>query len=329
MNAAVTGSIAVQLAACPVCESTELRRRTTPYLWIAEGVFGKHRGAFGVTSCARCAFAFVNPRPSEALLGEFYGGPDYAPHDELATDTLDSRTDRVLAIAAEHTAGRRLLDFGCGAGVLLRGAARAGWHATGYDVGPAAIASCRRQGLTATGDLGALPREGFDAIVLHHVLEHVTDHQLTLGVVRALLAPGGCALIECPNVGSLRARASLPVLSRYARFDERYRAFPIHLSYFTPRTLADLLARHGFAVERSVTWGFGIDEMLRDPSWPLPGSLAPDPLTLSECSQASTSRRAPSPRKRSPLKQLARRVATRLILDTGLGENIMVVARAR
>ena len=162
-----------------------------------------------------------------------------------------------------------------------------------------------------------LSEGGYDAILLSHVFEHVTDHEQTLASLHELLAPGGRLFIECPNVKSLRARLSHPTLSRHARFDERYRAFPIHLSYFTPKTLTDLLRRCGFDVVESTTWGFGIEELVL----PAPRSPIADRM--------STPKLAGAPeRPAHPLKKLAKSVLTKLILEPGLGENIVVVARA-
>jgi 2-polyprenyl-3-methyl-5-hydroxy-6-metoxy-1,4-benzoquinol methylase len=301
-----------ELDECPVCGSRDLAARPAPQVWIGEEVFGRYRGAFGVSACAGCSFEFVNPRPTEALLGKFYGAPGYECHDPHATAANDARVLHVLDFMAGQVRGRRVLDFGCGAGTFLRCALDRGWQATGYDSSAAAIASCRRQGLPATASLDALPHGGFDAVLLSHVFEHVTDPAATLATVRTLLAAEGRLFMECPNVRSLRARLSLPVLTRHAGFDERYRAFPIHLSYFSPRTLRRLLERHGFAVARTETWGFGIEELRRAPD------DAPDP--------AAAPRKAPA--RRSLPRALARGVLRRLILDTGLGENVMIVARA-
>jgi 2-polyprenyl-3-methyl-5-hydroxy-6-metoxy-1,4-benzoquinol methylase len=309
----------IALDRCPLCGSRDLAPRPAPHVWIGEPVFGKYRGALGVSACAGCSFEFVNPRPGLALLGAFYGGSDYTCHDPHATDTVDARALHVLDFIAGQVTGRRILDFGCGAGVFLRCALAQGWDAHGHDLGAAAIEQCRRQGLPATSSLDELPRAGFDAVVLNHVFEHVVDHAETLATLRGLLAPGGRLFMECPNVRSLRARLSLPVLSRHAGFDERYRAFPIHLSYFSPQTLRRLLEREGFEVERSVTWGFGIEELRREPERAPRAEAAP-------AGPAPAPPRRPGP-VRGALKPVARAILRRLILDTGLGENVMVVAR--
>lgn len=322
----------IRLLTCPVCGSDDLDARPVPRAWIGEEVFGPYRGQLGLTGCRRCTFEFVNPRPTETLLGRFYGGSTYDCHDPATTDTIDARARHILGFLGDLVPGQRILDFGCGAGVFLRCAKAAGWDATGYDLGDAAIASCRRQDLRVTDQLDELPRAGFDAIVLNHVFEHVPDHGATLATLRELLAPGGRLFLECPNVRSLRARLSHPWLSRAARFDERYRAFPIHLSYFTPRTLADLLARHGFEVERSDTWGYGVDELRREPDRPhgtVPAHRAGEQAAAADARDRDRPQaRRPSPRDAWRVaKPYVKRVMRRLVLDTGLGENVVVLAR--
>jgi SAM-dependent methyltransferase len=313
---------AVSVRDCPLCGSPELAPRAAPRTWTVEQVFGRYRGAFGVSACRRCSFEFANPRPAEALLAEVYGGSDYACHDPGAAHTVDARALLILELLERHVSGRRIVDFGCGAGTFLRVAAESGWAAVGYDPGAAAVAHCRRQGLSATSSIDELASGGFDAVVLNHVFEHVTDLRGTLTAVRGLLAPAGRVFMECPNVRSLRARLSHRWLTRFARFDERYRAFPLHLSYFSPRTLRALLADSGFEVERTETWGFGIEELLREPT-------ATNPQAPTAPAR-SPERRAPRA-KRTPggPRALVKGVLKRLILDTGLGENIAIVALAR
>jgi SAM-dependent methyltransferase len=311
----------VRLHTCPLCGSHELTSGAVPGRWIGEEVFGGYRGTLGLSACAGCGFEFVNPRPNDALLGEFYGGSDYTCHDPQRTDTAGKHTRHVLDFVGRHVEGRRILDFGCGAGVFLRHATDAGWQATGYDLGASAISNCRRQGLDATSDLGALPRGAFDAVVLNHVFEHVSDQVGTLATLHDLLAPEGRLFIECPNVRSLRARLSHPLLSRYANFDERYRAFPIHLSYFSQRTLGRLLETNRFEIEKSVSWAFGIEELLREPA------SAPRDAARDDGEPTSEARTSRLRSLMAPIKPVAKAILTRLILEPGLGENLMVVAR--
>jgi len=63
-----------------------------------------------------------------------------------------------------------------------------------------------------------------------------------------------------PNAGALRARLAFPILSRRFGADERYRAFAIHLIYYTSATLRRLFERCGWEVKDSFTVGMGIDK---------------------------------------------------------------------
>jgi hypothetical protein len=76
------------------------------------------------------------------------------------------------------------------------------------------------------------------------------------------------------------------VLCRFARFDERYRAYPIHLYYFGASSLRAMLERHGARVVATESYGLGIDERFRAASgetepmrrahrWPLDGREPP------------------------------------------------------
>lgn len=113
-------------------------------------------------------------------------------------------------------------------GPKLLSAAEHGFEPAGLDIGNRARATCRAQGFAVAAELSELGPASFDAVVLHHVFEHVPDPQATLGDLAKLLSPGGTLFIEVPNRCSLRARVALPLLSQRFDVDERYRAFPIH-----------------------------------------------------------------------------------------------------
>src|ERR1019366_8872591 len=129
-----------------------------------------------------------------------------------------------------------------------------------------------------------------------------------------LLHADGRLFIEVPNARSLRARLALPLLSRAGWFDERYRAFPIHLWYFTASSLRRALEQQGFSVEAEFTSGMGVEELIRrDVHVPHRAEPEKSPTT------------SPStPRRRGPLKSAIRGA----ILDSALGESLCIVARA-
>jgi hypothetical protein len=97
--------------------------------------------------------------------------------------------------------------------------------------------------------------------LFNQVFEHIEEPGTALAAAERLLSRRGKIFVIVPNAASLRAHLSAPLMSRHFGFDERYRAFPIHLSYFTPITLRRILRKHGFRVDQLENFGLGLDEL--------------------------------------------------------------------
>jgi SAM-dependent methyltransferase len=304
---------AVDVPACPVCGGLHRRRLPPPGHRVADAFFAACAPALGLVACRGCGFVFASPRPDDATLAAFYDQQDYtASNDDDAAGAALAVEHQLAFLAREGVAigpGVRLLDVGCGGGFLLAAARDRGAEVLGFDAGSPSRDACAARGLPVTGDAAGL--RGFDIVAISHTLEHVPDLGATLALCRDALAPGGRLLIEVPNVRSLRARAAPPWATRLGAADERYRAFPVHLSYFAPPTLRTLLVRHGLADVAMTTRGLGIALPRR--------RRAPAQAPSSVASTAQ-----PQPAART-LKSRARAA----FLDALLGENLLALARAR
>lgn len=120
--------------------------------------------------------------------------------------------------------GLRLLDIGCGGGLLSEPMARLGFDVTGVDASVrnigAASAHAAEQGLSidyrcdTAENLLAAGAGPFDVVLNMEVVEHVADPRAFLQDTAALLAPGGVMIIATLN-RTLKALALAKVGAEY------------------------------------------------------------------------------------------------------------------
>jgi 2-polyprenyl-3-methyl-5-hydroxy-6-metoxy-1,4-benzoquinol methylase len=304
----------VTLECCPGCGATNAKRLPTPAYCIGEAFFSG--GNWGLEHCRTCDLVFTNPRPSESLLSRFYSADGYTPHQ---SDFNSRRLVTYFASRMEHyqpalKSSGHFLDYGCGGGSLLAECVARGWCASGYDVALPAVRACRARGLDVTNNPAKIPQP-VDAIMMCHSLEHVSHMEEPLAAfARILKRDTGRLFIAVPNARSLRAFLSPPMMTRLIGAEERYQAFPIHLSHFSRKSLKHLLARHGFECVAVDTYSFGIDAYFRD-------SPAPPAASV------ETTAVKAAPANGSGLKQGVKRVIRGAFMGAGLGENLFGIFR--
>jgi len=151
---------------------------------------------------------------------------------------------RLLDLVGAQVPGGRLLDVGCGHGLLLDEARRRGFATTGLELSATAARHARdvlgldvREATLAEHEACA---EGLhDAIVLVDVLEHLDDPVGALDACVRLLAPGGVLCLATPDPGSPVARAA------GARW---WGYLPAHAYLLPRRTLRELVAARGLVI---------------------------------------------------------------------------------
>lgn len=222
---------------CPMCGAS-----ARPYMPLA------HTRVF---RCERreCDLQFSSPQLTDHELAQAYASLYYRADGSkpVLENTPEVDIRHLLDRLSRHfgsPAGKRVLDYGCGIGTLLKVANGLGARATGVEQSGTAREAIEREGFaTVYPDLEALrraePGSQFDWIVLCEVIEHLRRPWEDLEKLRPLLKPSGDLILLTPNFDALRSRLS------GARWDQRLNL--THLYYFTPHSLAAVLRRAGFA----------------------------------------------------------------------------------
>jgi 2-polyprenyl-6-hydroxyphenyl methylase/3-demethylubiquinone-9 3-methyltransferase len=154
----------------------------------------------------------------EAMAAEWWDPEGkFKPLHMLNPCRLDYITGQIAAEfgrdldAAAPFAGLRILDIGCGGGLLSEPMARLGADVVGADAAPRNIpvaqVHAQAQGLaidyrhTTAEDLAA-SGEQFDVVLNMEVVEHVSDPQGFLTACQRLLRPGGLMICSTLNRNS-------------------------------------------------------------------------------------------------------------------------------
>jgi 2-polyprenyl-3-methyl-5-hydroxy-6-metoxy-1,4-benzoquinol methylase len=164
--------------------------------------------------------------------------------------------DENLALLRHGPSGERVLDVGCGSGLLGARLRERGNTVWGIDAADdiAALAS-RRLDRFVLADVvdrarigESLGDERFDVIVFADVLEHLPDPVGTLRAYLRFLTPGGRVLVSVPNVAVWNVRAGL-LLGRF-NYTATGTLDRTHLRFFTRANLRRVLTDAGLRVER-------------------------------------------------------------------------------
>lgn len=220
---------------------------------------------FVVLHCRECGSIFLDPDHAEDA-ARVYSEPRYfsgyyprnihtggGPPDERDLSALRTRLMTVRARRILRAAGirppARVFEVGSAMGHLLEAMERIGCEATGIEISDQARLAAKRglRVVHARMEEAELPENSFDLAYANQVFEHIFDLGSLLKAIRQALRRDGRLVIVVPNdLSGYRPRLFRGIW---------WMIPPIHVRYFTERSLATVFQRHGFELESLRTEG--------------------------------------------------------------------------
>lgn len=150
--------------------------------------------------------------------------------------------------------GKRLLDIGCGSGILLQMAQNRFEDVRGIDIAEPAVALTRQKNIQAeivnlNVDRISFPDGYFDAITILSVIQYFYDMDRVLQECSRVLSSSGILLLSVPNIRAIWRVMKLFVGGSFPGVSldtGNYDGGTLH--YFATSNIRILLARNGFDV---------------------------------------------------------------------------------
>ena len=243
--------------ACPACGADS-----------ASPAFQKYELSYSV--CSECQTMYVSPRPTPALLDDYYSKSENysywnkyifpASEDTRREKIFRPRARRIIEICQRHRLNMgTVLEVGAGFGTFCEEIKRleAFQEVIAVEPTPDLAQSCRNRGLEVIeSPIEHVKLDGrtIDLIVSFEVIEHLFNPSQFMEKCWSLLPVGGLLVLTCPNVKGFDI-LTLGELSSAVDSE--------HLNYFHPSSLSMLLESKGFEVLEVQTPGQLDAELVR------------------------------------------------------------------
>lgn len=239
-----------ETSSCPIC-----------------GYSGKHTLSakkFEFSKCLHkdCGHVYVDPLPSAEELEVYYAKntsglensdswtmvDDYVSNPQLVHKFYEGNRIKFLKTKGYLSSESAVLDVGCSTGMFLRVLKDQGYkNVMGVDVSLEQVTHCREVNrIPAYRSLSEIPEDNrFDLVSLYAVLEHVPNPVEVFEQSVQRVKINGHLIVDVPNYRSL-----------YRMLTGKKWLWlipPVHLQYFTPKSIVKLASDSGMEISYSST----------------------------------------------------------------------------
>jgi len=261
-------------ATCPVC----LGDRLDPHLHVPRLNFTQRIRKGDILKCLSCGTFSLFPFPTKSDIKELYqdlGVFSDLPSNPFADRFLFKQFEYLYREFADGTrfvtktclrlanaAKPRVLDIGCGRGILLSKFKRylPAAEICGIDLDPGARKNAPA-GLRENIFVGSIediaPDLKFDVITAQFVVEHVLEPVPFLDHIHSLLAEDGCVMLSTPDIGSRRAQDRKETWDLISRDSVKIG----HCLWYDRTSFRRLVEERGFRIVKMTNRGEAIDHL--------------------------------------------------------------------
>ena len=229
---------------CPICNG--------------QGDEERRVGEYGLLKCRNCSFVYADASDEQIEQVNFNFSDSVKHHYREVQSSIDVLWfEQISKNLTQGKKGLKVLDIGCGNGILLRQFQKRGCVCFGSDPSPWAREYAEQYGYTMLPRIeqADIAPKYFDIITATSTLEHVARPLEHLKYIMAALKEGGIIYFTIPNYGSLPIRLRL--------VKGRLVDPPGHCNYFTAGTLRNLFVHKGIKenISRIRVSSYGIPEI--------------------------------------------------------------------
>lgn len=232
--------VILEHVACDFCGSKKYKKIfSQPDMWFNS--YEEFYFQFPVVRCCECGLEYVNPRPTQESMGDFY---PKLYHADRIPQLAGERYQKQLKFLPEIASGSKVLDIGCAKGDWLH------WlrenHSSWFEAfGCDAFSGAVRARYNISFKPVQLPEcqyesSFFDLATAWAVLEHVHTPSVYFSEVARVLKPDAKFVFLVPNSRSLYVRLAFK--------DD----IPRHIYQFSEKSIRRYADKYGFHVEDCV-----------------------------------------------------------------------------
>lgn len=203
---------------------------------------------YNFEQCSNCKLIRATPIPNLDTLGRMYDSfYDYNMFNWQSPFKKIQAKHRLFKISKYFQSKIKHLDFGCGHGYLVKTAANRGINSWGFDIGVDKIVQNDSHSLVYGKTLEALKESSFNLITTYHVLEHMTNPEITLKSLYQKLAPEGVLVVAVPNSDSLGFKICK---EKWGWCQQPF----IHIHHYNAENLSLIMKNVGFEILETKTY---------------------------------------------------------------------------